>query len=64
LVSKLSSSLSFTLMSTTHSAKHDVPELAVPCEAAQIVRLPSVDEIVHDQAFYIKLCEEQSIVFR
>jgi hypothetical protein len=25
---------------------------------------PTVDEIVRDQVFYTKLCEEQSVVFR
>ena len=65
--------LHFTLMPTTAKCKahkvaisrseatraviqteHVVPEIIVP----------TVDEIVDDQAFYIKLCEEQSVVFR
>lgn len=40
-------------MQTTRSAKREAE-----------VTIPTVDEIVHDQAFYIKLCEEQSVVFR
>ena len=40
------------------------PETAIPqSEAAQIV-VPTVDELVHDQVFYVNVCEEQSAVFR
>ena len=28
------------------------------------IQVPSVDEIVQDQAFYIKLCDEQSEFFK
>ena len=31
---------------------------------SKAVLIPTVDEIVHDQALYVKLCEEQSVVFR
>jgi hypothetical protein len=33
-------------------------------QAENNVPPPSVDEIIRDQVFYMKLCEEQSVVFR
>jgi hypothetical protein len=49
-------------MPTTRSAKRKAPEVTIPQSEAAII--PTVNEIVHDQVFYIKLCEEQSVVFR
>ena len=47
-------------MQTTR-AKEEAPEVAYPLsEAAQPVRIPTSDEIVEDQAFYVNLCDEQS----
>jgi hypothetical protein len=64
--------LHFTLMPTTRGARCKATEAAIlqsgatqtviPTEAQ--TRIPPVDEIVHDQALYVKLCEEQSVVFR
>ena len=48
-------------MPTTRSAKGKVRETVATIPENEV---PTVDEIVHDQAFYIKLCEEQSVVFR
>jgi len=46
------------------SAKSRAPETAIPqSKAAQIV-VPTVDELVRDQVFYVNVCEEQSAVFR
>lgn len=44
----------------TSTATHEAAE--VP--NSQSIIIPTVDEVAHDQAFYIKLCEEQSVVFR
>ncbi|KAK2465899.1 hypothetical protein APHAL10511_001540 [Amanita phalloides] len=55
----LIAALHFTLMPTTRKAKRKAPE-----DAAQTVVIPTVDEIVYDQARYVKLCEEQSVIFR
>ena len=47
-------------MQTTR-AKEEAPEVANPLsEAAQPVTIPTSDEIVEDQAFYVNLCDEQS----
>jgi hypothetical protein len=58
--------LRVNLMATTPAsgAKHKAPEVSIPqAQAAQPI-IPSVEELVQDQTFYIKLCEEQSAVFR
>jgi hypothetical protein len=59
---------------TTRSATCKAPEVAISqseaapaviqTERAPEIVVPTVDEIVHDQAFCVKLCEEQSVVFR
>jgi hypothetical protein len=49
--------------STSHAAKGKAPEVAV-CQSNVAIRIPSVDEIVQDQAHYVNICDEQSAVFR
>lgn len=51
-------------MSTTHSAKAAVVTNLNLNPQSETVIIPTVDEIVHDQAFYVKLCEEQTAIFR
>ena len=47
-------------MQTTR-AREEAPEVANPLsEAAQSVRIPTSDEIVGDQAFYVNLCDGES----
>ena|SRR6266481_6739268 len=43
-------------------ATSQVAEVIIP--QSVIHRPPTVDAIVHDQAFYVNICEEQSAVFR
>ena len=52
----------FTPMPTTRT-KRRAGVVASQSKTAQAT-IPTVDEIVHDQVFYAKLCEEQSAVFR
>jgi hypothetical protein len=56
-------------MPTTRSATRNAPQAATTqSDATRTVTpsivIPTVDEIVHDQAFYVKICDEQSVVFR
>ena len=52
------------LNARTLSTKSKAPEtIILQSEAAQIV-VPTVDELAHDQAFYVNVCEEQPAVFR
>ena len=40
------------------------PEVSTPGPQAAQATIPTVEELVDDQSFYIQLCEEQSEVFR
>jgi hypothetical protein len=61
LVSFLLSAAYILIPMQTTRAKEEAPEVANPLsEAAQPVRIPTSDEIVEDQAFYVNLCDEQS----
>ena len=47
---------------TTRRTRRQAAEVIVP--QSVIHQPPTVDAIVHDQAFYVNICEEQSAVFR
>lgn len=45
------------------SAKSEATEVDIP-QTETVIHPPTVDEIVCDQATYVKICDEQSVVFR
>jgi ethanolamine utilization cobalamin adenosyltransferase len=48
-------------MATTSGTRQKAPEVSIP-QATHVI--PTVKELMQDQSFYIRLCEEQSEVFR